>query len=217
MHNLGGLMMTSNPWLRVNALGERYENEDVPIPCMANKLQLLPNNDAWMVFDSTYPDDIPNVVPGFGRTSEYTDGTQEGIDAEVGKTVSKADSIEELAEMMGVPADTFAATIARYNELADGGEDLDFGKGAAMLNKVDTAPFYAAKIPLALLVVLGGLNTNPELQVLDKDSKPIPGLYAAGNVVGNCYANDYPVIVPGMSHSRALVFGRIAGQNAAKA
>jgi fumarate reductase flavoprotein subunit len=66
------------------------------------------------------------------------------------------------------------------------------------------------------LVVLGGLKVNTSLQVLDTEGSVIPGLYASGNAAGGSFSNDYPVIVPGASHSRAWTFGRIAGQNAAK-
>lgn len=219
VHNLGGLMMTSNPFLKVNALGQRYANEDVPIPYMANRVQLLPDNISWMVFDSTYGEDLAGVTPGFGRSVEMSDRLQTSIDdmVEQGTSVFKADTIEALAEAINVPADNLVATIKRYNEFADMGEDKDFGKGPSMLTAVDTAPYYAAKVPMALLVVLGGLNTTPDLQVLDGDGNIIEGLYASGNVVGGMFANDYPVIVPGLSHSRALVFGRVAGKNAANA
>jgi fumarate reductase flavoprotein subunit len=62
---------------------------------------------------------------------------------------------------------------------------------------------------------MGGLNVNSRLQVLDKNWEAIPGLYAGGNVVGNRFAVDYSIIAPGISHGMALVFGRIAGLNAA--
>jgi hypothetical protein len=61
---------------------------------------------------------------------------------------------------------------------------------------------------------MGGLNQNTRLQALDKDWKVIPGLYLAGNTMGNRFAVDYPTIVPGISHGMALHFGRVAGQNA---
>jgi len=60
---------------------------------------------------------------------------------------------------------------------------------------------------------MGGLNVNTRLQPLDISWEVIPGLYAAGNVVGNRFAVDYPLIIPGISHSMATVFGRLAGQN----
>ena len=217
MHNLGALTLTSNPFLRVNGMGERYENEDVPLTYMVNKIQLLPDNTAYTIFDSTYGDELANFTPSFARVTAMSDSVQEELDTavEAGTTVFKADTIEELAAKLNVPAANLKATVDRYNELAANGEDVDFGKDPSILTPVDTAPFYGARITVALLVVLGGLNTNTDLEVLDTEGNVIPGLYAAGNTVGNFFANDYPVIVPGLSHSRALVFGRLAGQTAA--
>ena len=94
----------------------------------------------------------------------------------------EASSLEELAQQMEVPADALTATVERYNELVSMGEDLDFGKIPERLTAIDEPPFYAGKIPVLLLVTLGGLDVNTQLQVLDKERNVIPGLYAAGNV-----------------------------------
>jgi fumarate reductase flavoprotein subunit len=59
------------------------------------------------------------------------------------------------------------------------------------------------------------MNVNPDHQALDADGKVIPGLYLAGNTAGGFFANDYPTMVAGISHGRALTFGFIAGKNAA--
>ncbi len=215
VHNLGAAPFSGNPFLRVNLEGRRYENEDVPIPLMANSAQLQPQHKTWTVYDSTFADDLPLMTPGFSRTTAMSDRTQTSIDTALENgSLLKADTIEELAGLMGVPADALKATVDRYNELAAKGSDDDFGKDPAMVTAVDTAPFYAAYNSLALLVVLGGLDVNKSLQVLDTEHKVIPGLYAAGNAAGNFFANDYPVIVPGLSHSRAWTLGRIAAENA---
>ncbi len=215
VHNLGAAPFSGNPFLRVNIEGRRYENEDVPIPLMANSAQLQPGHKTWTIYDSTFADDLPKMGTSFSRTNMMSERTQTGIDAALESgTLIKADTIDELAEKMGVPANALKATVERYNELAAKGSDDDFGKDPEMVTAIDTAPFYAAYNSLALLVVLGGLTVNQKLQVLDVDHKVIPGLYAAGNTAGGFFANDYPVIVPGLSHSRAWTFGRIAGQNA---
>ena len=65
------------------------------------------------------------------------------------------------------------------------------------------------------MVVLSGLKINTKLQVLDTERNVIPGLYAAGNVSGSFFGNGYPTTVPGLTHSRAWTFGRLAGLNAA--
>jgi fumarate reductase flavoprotein subunit len=217
VHNLGGALFSGDPFLRVNALGVRYENEDVPIPYMANSIQIQPGRKTWTIYDSTYADDLPKMGTSSSRTNAVFDGIQKTIDTAVdaGKSLFKADTLDDLAQKIGVPADAFKATVARYNELAKKGKDDDFGKSPEMMTLIDTAPFYAAYNPTMLLVVLGGLKVNAKLQALDADGKVIPGLYASGNTAGGFFANDYPVIVPGLSHSRAWTFGRIAGQNAA--
>ncbi len=216
VHNLGAAPFSGNPFLRVNIEGKRYENEDVPIPLMANSAQLQPGHKTWTIYDSTFEEDLPKMGTSFSRTNMMSERTQTSIDASLESgTLIKADTLDELAEKMGVPANALKATIKRYNELAAKGSDDDFGKDGEMMTAIDTAPFYAAYNSLALLVVLGGLAVNTKLQVLDTEHKVIPGLYAAGNTAGGFFANDYPVIVPGMSHSRAWTFGRIAATNAA--
>jgi hypothetical protein len=65
------------------------------------------------------------------------------------------------------------------------------------------------------LVVLGGLNANTKLQMLDGAGNVIPGIYLAGNTVGNRYAVDYPTMCPGLSRGMAWTTGRLAGLSAA--
>jgi fumarate reductase flavoprotein subunit len=65
------------------------------------------------------------------------------------------------------------------------------------------------------MVILSGLKVNTRLQVMDTDRNIIPGLYAAGNVSGSFFGDVYPTTVPGLTHSRAWTFGRLAGLNAA--
>ena len=81
------------------------------------------------------------------------------------------------------------------------------------MTTIEKPPFFAAPLGISLLVTLGGLQINDKLQVLDKEKNVIPGLYAAGNVSGCYYANDYCVTLPGNSHGRAFTFGYLAGKN----
>ncbi len=217
IHNLGGAPFSGNPFLRVNLLGARYENEDVPIPYMANSIQNQPEHKTWTIYDSTFADDLPKMGTSFSRTNVASDNTVKAIQTAVdgGKTLFKEDTLDALAQKMGVPVEAFKATVARYNELAAKGSDDDYGKNPEMMTAIDTPPYYAAYNPLALLVVLGGLKVNAKLQVLDTANQVIPGLYASGNTAGGFFSNDYPVLAPGLSHSRAWTFGRVAGQNAA--
>ncbi|MEJ2111579.1 MAG: FAD-binding protein, partial [Acidobacteriota bacterium] len=112
-------------------------------------------------------------------------------------------------------AETFKATVKRYNKLARQGKDLDFGKRPDRLSPIDRPPYYAGRSGYSLLTVLGGLNINRKLQPLDKNWKAIPGIYLAGNTMGGRFSGDYPTMCPGLSHGMAIHFGRIAGLNAA--
>lgn len=212
MHGPAGPLLSS-AFLQVNLLGERFQNEDVPIQSNVNALERQPGKTAWQVFDSKYPEEIPHHGIGLGKILVATDQVKQDV-ARISVT---ADSIEELATKMRLPVETFKATIKRYNELARLGKDLDFGKRPDRLSTLDKPPYYAGKAGYSLLAVMGGLNVNPNLQPLDKDWQTISGIYLAGNTMGNRFAGDYPTMCPGLSHGMAIHFGRIAGLNAAKA
>ncbi len=85
---------------------------------------------------------------------------------------------------MDVPVENLVATVNRYNELCKMGKDVDYGKRSEMLTTITEPPFYALKWGPALLNVHGELFYDTGMHVLDSDSKPIPGLFAVGNVAG---------------------------------
>jgi fumarate reductase flavoprotein subunit len=114
-----------------------------------------------------------------------------------------------------LPKEKLEPVIARYNELARNGKDLDFGKHSDRLTTIEKPPFYTCKIKTRFLVILSGLKINSQMQVLDVEKRVIPGLYAAGNVSGSFFNHHYPTTVPGLTHSRAWTFGRLAGRHAA--
>jgi fumarate reductase flavoprotein subunit len=199
------------PFLRVNIDGERYENEDVTAQSIANSLNHQPFNKAWQIFDSKWEDEITRMGLGLGRFYTVTEMVRTNFE-----TLSvKADTLEELAEKIGVPAKNFKATVARYNKMAEMGKDLDYAKNPMRLTPLNKPPYYAGATKQEFLVVLGGLNANLKQQPLDADRKPIPGLYLAGNMIGNRFAIDYPVMCAGLSHGLAYVTGRLVGKYAA--
>jgi fumarate reductase flavoprotein subunit len=202
--------LNNAPFLRVNAEGRRYENEDVPAQSIANSMSTQPGKLAWQIFDSNYAEALPRMGMGLGRFPTVTPLMKEGVDQS-----AKADTIEELAKKVGLPVKTFKATVDRYNELCRQGRDLDYGKMPERMTPLVKPPFYAGVTRRDFLVVLGGLNTNMKFQPLDDQNQVIPGIYLAGNMVGNRFAVDYPVMCPGLSHGLAYVSGRLCGQYAA--
>ncbi len=124
----------------------------------------------------------------------------------------QADTLEELARQMGVPEKNLLATVRRYNELAAKGHDDDFGKRSEFLSPIVKPPFTAVKCGGSLLNVIGGVEVNENLQVLNRKNVPIPGLYAIGNCMSGLYAVDYPLLLSGNSHGRCITFGYLAGR-----
>lgn len=137
--------------------------------------------------------------------------------------VVSADSLDELAEKIDVPADNLKATVESYNKhVADKTED-EFGRKftedslnpaySAAINDISGEHYYAVPLHALCVMTLGGVSINEDAQVLDNDMKPIPGLYAAGECVGNIWGR---YVSGGTGVMGPIVFGRIAGEKVMK-
>jgi len=121
--------------------------------------------------------------------------------------VVEANSLDELAEKIGVPADALKKTTETFNSYVASKSDADFGR-KVWGEKIDKAPFYATLRFPALHHTMGGLKINTKTEVLDKNDQPIPGLYAAGEVTGGIHGANR---LGGNAIADIIVFGRIAG------
>lgn len=202
-------------WLAVNKLGKRYGAEMPFEPKLTNARMNTPGNIAWSIFDADYEKYVQQQQPE--RFDRFTDGLDEIMEKWIkeGKLL-KADTLEDLAKQMDVPADAFAATVERYNSLAAAGEDIDFDVPAQFMAPVQNPPFYATRNVCTTLTIPFGLHVNPDSQVLTDEDEPIKGLFAIGNVQGDFFGKDYPVHFPGVSHGRCVTFGQLIGEALAK-
>ena len=123
-----------------------------------------------------------------------------------------ANTLEELADLIGVPKDALLATAESYNA-AKGAEDTAFGKQSKYMAGLSEAPFYAAKTWPTRTSTIGGLVTDEKAQVLDAQGNVIPGLYAAGEISNySFFYNVYATCGSAVGH--AITYGRIAGEEA---
>ena len=137
--------------------------------------------------------------------------SDEKIEAQVAAgTLYRADSLEELAEQIGVDPATFVETITNYNSYVDAGYDPEFNKGGFDF-KVERAPFYATPRKPAVHHTMGGLKIDTQTHVINENNQAISGLYAAGEVAGGLHAGNR---LGGNSLTDIFTFGRIAGQTA---
>ena len=213
----------------VNMRGERFMNESLPYVEAVHQMYggefgqgdgPGDNVPAWLVFDQTCRNRY--LFAGINaRQPLPKKWFESGV-------VVKADSITELADKIGVPADALATTTERFNGFAESGVDADFHRGESgydhyygditnkpnpSLGPVRKAPFYAVKMVPGDLGTKGGIETDATGRALRADGSVIEGLYAAGNtsapVMGHTYAG------PGATIGPALVFGYLAALDAA--
>ncbi|NTU89075.1 MAG: FAD-dependent oxidoreductase [Actinobacteria bacterium] len=202
-------------FLCVNRNGERYSNEFNNTPGICNARLNQPGNIAYTIYDGDYKNKALKQVPGNVSLSGLPivdDTTAQTIEAAVAAndgTLFRADTIEELATLIGAEPDALVATVARYNELVAQGEDVDMMTPSNWLSGIETPPYYASYIAATTLVCIYGLNCDSQSRVCDTDDTPIENLYAIGNVQGNFFAADYPLIAPGVSHGRCMTFGNL--------
>ncbi|MBE6472630.1 MAG: FAD-dependent oxidoreductase [Coriobacteriaceae bacterium] len=193
---------------RVNAEGKRFVNESLSFEFVTNSIMyqtgardyLLMSGDLEAAFDT-----MKGVIPWKGSD----------LVAQCKDVLIEANSIDELAEKIGVDKDALKATVERYNEFCAKGVDEDFGKNPTTLLPLDQAPFYALEESGSCLVTVSGLKINEKSQVLDTKGAAIEGLYALGNTSGSMFFGTYPHHISAVSHGRCVCFGYLVGRTLA--
>jgi hypothetical protein len=218
----------SQPFLKVNRKGERFCNESVPYDFIYAAATYEPSLLWCEVWDANWREQTRQFhtvacsriqySPTGGKLIIFDEDATEGFHQEMlipAGIVVEAQTLEELAEKLLIPADTFVKTVERYNELCAKGIDEDFGKESYRMLPIDTPPYRATTLGGQLMCTMDGLLVNTDLQVLDNEFNPIEGLYAAGNDSGGFFANNYPELIIGTTVGRAITFGYLAGKGAA--
>lgn len=215
------------PFLKVNLNGKRFCNESGPYEFMLHSMYMQPNHTYCDIFDANakqYAEQFDEV--GCCRLFPFPNGALSNRDFDsVWKSMvegeksllelgylQKADTLEELAEKLNIPADEFVKTVERYNELCAKGVDEDYGKGPHRMTPVDTAPFYGIRTGAWHLTTMDGCRINTNMQVIREDGTPIEGLYATGDCTGGFFANNYPNLFTGLACGRTMTFGRRAAK-----
>ena len=182
-----------NGAILVNFEGERFINELETRDVVSAAILEQTDGQAWLLFDET-------VRTSLSAIESYIDA---GI-------VFEGDTIEELAEQIGVDAETLANTVTTYSTYVANGEDTDFGR-ESMESDLSTSKYYAALCAPAVHHTMGGLKIDTTSQVLDTQGNAIQGLYAAGEVTGGVHGGNR---LGGNAVLDIVVFGRIAGESA---
>jgi fumarate reductase flavoprotein subunit len=207
------------PWLiYVNRDGQRFIDETDTYCVMGYVIGKQPGGKCWAIFDEASLVTMENDT--------HVDPYGLGIDLESNWAVTMlrrqiaagkvrvGQSLAELAADAGISAAGLAATVELYNADVATGRDTVFEKKSDHLRPVATAPFYAVELRPAIIgMCFTGLRVDNHTRVLTREGRPIAQLYAAGEVTGGLDQDVYAG--GGTSIGNALVFGRIAGANAA--
>lgn len=191
----------------VDARGERYIAEDEPSQDAQERALMAQGGRMWMVFDEAAiggEDDEPLVT---GWTAEMLRAK-----AAAGENgAARAGTLEELARRAGIDPAGLARTVADWNEACRTGSDP---LGRRSLTPVATAPFYAVRTEGVTVISWGGLTVDAELRVTTPAGEPIPGLWAAGEILGAASLMG-DAFCSGMAVTPAMSLGRWLGRRLA--
>ncbi len=186
----------------VNMDGKRFIHEDARRDVLRDEMLNQPKLAAWTIVD----------VDGF-ELQKNSKGPENEAARKEG-TLYIADTIEELAKKLGINPKVLQDTVDTYNKAVDTKKD-PFGRAETMLvNKIIKAPFYAGIVTMKRHHTMGGVVINTKTEVIDRDGKVIPGLWAAGEITGVVHGTNR---VGGNAMADIFSYGRIAGETAAKA
>ncbi len=178
----------------VNKEGKRFVNELLPRDVVANAVLAQPDGKAWLLVDDA-------LIQKNKLAASYV---KQGLMV-TGKDVN------ELAKVMNVPVENLKASMDQYTKAYETKKDDAFGR-PEMITPNNVFPMYAVLVTPAIHHTMGGVRINRNAEVIGTNAKPIPGLYAAGEVTGGVHGGNR---VGGNAVADIITFGRIAGKNAA--
>lgn len=181
----------------VNKNGERFVKEDARRDEFVAAIKKQPGGVVYDINDSS----IVKPLNSFNEDVETL--------VSIGR-IYKADSLADLAKQLGMPADKLEATVAEFNKMVEAKKDPKFGR-KLFDRPIVKPPFYATPRAPSIHHTMGGLQISTNAQVLDKNGKLIPGLYAAGEVTGGIHGSNR---LGGNATADVLTFGRIAAKSA---
>jgi succinate dehydrogenase/fumarate reductase flavoprotein subunit len=205
-------------WILLDQRARRYMNEyqpytqdttHRPMQYFDPATQSYPRNPSFLICDENGRKMYPLGRPTSNDKGVRVDWSEDNMkEVELG-ILKKANTIRELAGMLGIDPAAAERSVARWNELCAKGADDDFGRPGGTMTPVVTGPFYGAEVRTIVTNTQGGPVHNANQQIIDHFGEPIPRLYAAGEM-GSSFGHLY---MSGSNITECFVNGRIAGKH----
>lgn len=214
------------PYLWVNKFGKRFTDETVGLNFghAGDMVAGLPDAHYWAIIGQEQIRKLATVGNEVGLGIYINNYAKlPGLPAEIvadaadaGRTnVFAADSIEALAALIGIEPAVLKAQVDTYNASCAAGEDKAFHKQARYLIPVAEGPFYAVKMETGIMISMGAMKIDDHFRAIDKDDKPIPGLYVVGCDAGGLWGESYSLPIPGSANGFSVTSGWLAADDIA--
>lgn len=204
----------ATPLLMLNPEGKRFMNEEARMTSWNTIIRYAYENqpfveDAYPIIYRFFDCKVDEKYPGQGNLGAIEQSMNGGNSFEsIDGVIYRADTLEELCDLLEIDSQAFIESIDHYNELCATGQDADFGKLPENMQPIDTPPFYGVRNSLNFAAVNGGLKVDGHYQVVNANGEPIPRLFAAGTNGGDICGGINWTMPPGCSNGHCFTAGR---------
>ena len=204
--------------LQINMDGHRWANEQLHLHGMTPYIAEQPMGISWAIQTREQYKQIADRFinnPAFASKKYLYEGWELEFKEEaayVEPPVFEADTLEELADKIGMPAGELVATIRQYNEYCQAGVDAAFGKDEQFMVPVGEGPYYAIKGQRFSEACMGGLMVDGQCRVLRNDDTPILGLYGVGDATSAMHIDGRLAVISELTWGVASSY--TSGKNA---
>ncbi len=198
--------------VQFNLDGKRWIDESIGLHGMTAGIAGQPKEISWSVGSYENWKAIADgflTNPAFAKRAWQFETWEQELEEEalLDTPVKKADTLEELAALCGMPGDAFAESVKRYNAFCAQGKDEDFGKDAKFLVPIpDHGPYYAIYGKRFSEAAMGGLTVDGRCRVLRNDRTPIPGLYGVGDATSAMHRKDKLAVISELTWAVASAY-----------
>lgn len=222
MHDMDAapMMLTGHPFMALDEKGKRFMNEDIPMEswdlALNRRKDVEDPGRFFRIYDNAFKEkynsrvsieSLENYIPKF---KDDPTGVYTGL-----IDTHRADTLEELAGMLEIPADALKESVANWNAYCESGMDMEFGLAKEKMKPIDTPPYWGTRQWIRCSAINSGIIVDEFNRVLDQDGEVVKGLYSAGSGAGDaCGGLEWNLYQGGFCCGSYMTMGRYSAIHA---